>query len=89
MSVDIHVDPEVLAEFARALANFQDTLEQELQSLNNEWSRCSETFIGRQKDEFAQNFDSTRQAIAQAVEAGRDAAQQLNRYQEAVRQALD
>jgi WXG100 family type VII secretion target len=89
MSVDIRVDPEVLAEFARALANFQDTLEQELQSLNSEWSRCSETFIGRQRDEFAQNFDSTRQAIAQAVEAGREAAEKLNRYQEAVRQALD
>jgi ABC-type transporter Mla subunit MlaD len=44
--------------------------------------------LGRQKDEFAQNFDSTSQSIAQAVEAGRDAAEQLNRYQEAVRQAL-
>lgn len=88
MSQDIRVEPEVLAEFARALANFQDTLEQELQSLNSEWSRCNETFIGRQKDEFAEKFDTTRQAISQAVEAGRDAAEQLNRYQEAVRRAL-
>lgn len=88
MSADIRVDPEVLAEFARALVNFQDTLEQELQSLNNEWSRCSETFMGRQREEFAHSFDSTRESIAQAVEAGRDAAEQLNRYQEAVRQAL-
>lgn len=88
MSADIRVDPEVLEAFAQALARFQDTLEQELQSLNSEWSRCSETFIGRQKDDFAQNFDTTRQSIAQAVESGRDAAEQLNRYQQAVRQAL-
>ncbi|MCU0549792.1 MAG: WXG100 family type VII secretion target [Leptolyngbya sp. Prado105] len=88
MSADIRVDPDVLADFARALNNFQDTLEQELQSLGNEWSRCNETFLGRQKDEFAQNLDSTYQSISQAVEAGRDAAAQLERYQEAVRQAL-
>jgi uncharacterized protein YukE len=89
MSVDIHVDPEILAEFARALENFQDGLEDELQSLNSEWSRCSETFMGRKKDEFAQEFDTTRDSIAKAVEAGREAAQQLHRYQEAVREALD
>jgi WXG100 family type VII secretion target len=88
MSADIRVDPEVLAEFARALANFQDTLEQELQSLSSEWSRCSETFMGRQSDEFAQELESTCQMLAQTVEAGREAAEQLNRYQDAVRQAL-
>lgn len=88
MSVDIRVDPEILDEFASALAQFQDTLEGELQSLQSEWSRCSETFSGRQKDEFAQNFDMTCQSISQSVEVGREAAQQLKRYQEAVQQAL-
>lgn len=88
MSIDIRVDTEVLAEFAQALARFQDTLEGELQSLTSEWSRCGETFVGRQKDEFAQNFDITCQAVNQAVEAGRDAAEQLHRYKEAADQAL-
>jgi WXG100 family type VII secretion target len=89
MSVDIRVDPDILEDFANALAQFQDTLEGELQSLNSEWSRCSETFIGKQKDEFAANFDTTCQSITQAVEVGRNAADQLKRYQDAVKQALD
>jgi WXG100 family type VII secretion target len=89
MSGNINVDPEILEEFANSLAQFQDTLEAELQSLNSEWSRCSETFSGKQKDAFAENFDITCQVITQAVETGRNAAEQLKRYQDAVRQALD
>ena len=88
MSADIRVDPDVLAEFARALARFQDSLEQELQSLDAEWSRCSETFTGKKSDEFAQNLNETIRSVSQSVQAGRDAADQLERYQEAVRQAL-
>lgn len=89
MSVDINVDPEVLEDFARELANFQDTLEDELQSLKSELSRFSETFKGAKNDEFIEKLQSTVETITRAVEAGRDAAEQLNRYQEAVRQALD
>jgi uncharacterized protein YukE len=85
---DIHVDPAMLSEFSQALARFQDTLEAQMQSLDSEWSHCSQSFLGRQKDMFAENFDSTRQSISQTVEAGRNAAEQLNRYQEAVQQAL-
>lgn len=88
MAADIRVDPTVLAEFASALARFQDTLEQELQSLNSEWSQCSETFTGSQSDQFGQSLQETIQSVAQSVEAGRDAATQLARYQEAVQQAL-
>jgi uncharacterized protein YukE len=86
---DIHVDPDVLSDFARALSNFQDTLEQELQSLNSEWSRCSESFTGRKRDEFEENFDSTCKSIAQTLEDGQEAVYKLHRYQEAVRNALD
>ena len=88
MSADIHVDPEILDEFANALNRFQDTLEEELQSLKSEWSRCSETFIGGQANKFAENFDATCQSISQTVEVGRESAQQLKRYQEAVHRAL-
>jgi WXG100 family type VII secretion target len=85
---DIDVDPDVLADFARALENFQNDLEQELQSLNSEWSRCTETFKGSKKEAFEQEFDQTRRSIEVAVESGREAAKQLDKYQEAVRQAL-
>jgi uncharacterized protein YukE len=89
MSIDgISVDLEILDEFANALAQFQDTLEEELQSLNGEWSRCQETFKGGQADKFAENFNATYQSISQTVEIGRDSAQQLKRYQQAAHQAL-
>jgi uncharacterized protein YukE len=85
---NIRVDPEILEEFANALAQFQDTLEGELQSLNSEFSRFSETAGGRKQDEFAESFNVTCQSINQAVEAGRGAAERLNRYQEQVRQTF-
>lgn len=84
MAKDIDVDEEQLHRFIEALAAFQQTTVEKLQSVETSWSQCDQTWKGASKDQFTAEFVKTKQAIESALAAGDDAQKWLERFNEIV-----
>lgn len=82
MAKDIDVDISELERFIEVMCRFQEQTTERLQSLQQVWQGCDETWEGRAKEEFARNYEETEKVVIRALEAGSDAIAWLYKYRE-------
>lgn len=86
MSRDIDIDQQELAQFIDVLSDFQDRVGDQFKSVEAAWERCDESWQGMSKEQFTQDFEKTCQSITTALQAGDDALQWLENFDEILKE---
>jgi len=80
MSRDIDASPIELEKFIQTLQHFQDQTDDRLRAVEESWSRCNESWKGEAKESFTKGYEQTESAVTQALDAGKDAVQWLQKF---------
>ncbi len=86
MARDIDVDEQELYRFIQTLAAFQQLTTDKLKAVESAWITCNESWKGASKNQFTKEFEETKKAIEDALAAGENAHQWLERFDEIVKE---
>lgn len=85
MARDIDVNEEELSKFITELKTFQQIMADELQAVNHDWGQCEQSWKGEAKDKFANKFDTTLQALSNALDMVEEAQYWLEKFDTIIR----
>lgn len=86
MSRDIDVDEEQLARFIDALSQFQEVADEKFKAVEADWEKCKESWQGDSKEQFTKDFERTSTSVRETLEAGDEALDWLERFDEIVKE---
>jgi uncharacterized protein YukE len=84
MARDIDIDIDELQNFIEVLRDFQESTTDKLKAVESDWARCDESWQGDAKEQFTGGFEETKQSVKNALEAGDEACDWLERFYEIV-----
>ncbi|BAZ12177.1 hypothetical protein NIES4071_40050 [Calothrix sp. NIES-4071] len=85
MASDIDVNQEELSKFIAELKTFQQIMADKLQAVERDWLSCEQSWKGEAKDKFASKFDTTLQALRNALDMGEEAQDWLEKFDKVIR----
>ena len=89
MARDLDVDQQELEKFIEVLQRFQESTDERFKAVLHAWSKCDESWQdgqGNNKKQFTKDFEETNRSVHQALEAGEDAIEWLNKFNEIVKE---
>jgi uncharacterized protein YukE len=86
MAKDIDVDIDELSKFIDVLRRFQDLTSDKLGAVQTAWTKCDETWEGKAKQQFSEEYQGTEKSVVKALEMGEDAIKWLERFRDIVQE---
>lgn len=86
MSRDIDVDEQELEKFVRILEDFQDFIQEQMKTLEQEWEQCDDSWQGESKQRFSKEFTQTLDDLKTAAKNGDDALEYIEKFYQVVKE---